>query len=75
MHVHVTEVRAHCRQQDVRVVGRIPYDRSVVAALMRKNTVFEHPCGEVSEEIKRMWQAVRTMLDESGAKENEDTRS
>jgi MinD superfamily P-loop ATPase len=52
-----------CTQQGVRVVGRVPYDRSVVAALMRKNTVFEHPCEKVSAEIRRMWDAVRAMLD------------
>ena len=56
-----------CKQQAVPVVGRIPYSRSVVAALMRKNTVFEHPCEEVSAEISRMWDAVRAMLDESDA--------
>ena len=56
-----------CKQQEVAVVGRIPYSRSVVAALMRKNTVFEHPCEEVSAEIRRMWDAVRAMLDDSAA--------
>jgi len=52
-----------CAQQGVQVVGRVPYNRSVVAALMRKNTVFEHPCGEVTEEIKKMWYGVSTMLE------------
>jgi len=53
-----------CKQQAVPIVGRIPYDRSVVAALMLKNTVFEHPCGEVTAEISRMWDVVRSMLNE-----------
>ncbi len=56
-----------CKQQAVPIVGRIPYDRSVVAALMLKNTVFEHPCGEVTAEIIRMWDAVRSMLNEPAA--------
>jgi len=56
-----------CKQQAVPIVARIPYDRSVVAALMRKNTVFEHPCGEVTAEISRMWDALRSMLNEPAA--------
>jgi len=65
---NTTVIEEFCGQQDVPVVGRIPYNRSVVAALMRKNTVFEHPCEEVSSEIRRMWDAVRAMLDDSGAR-------
>jgi len=57
-------IEEFCAQQSVRVVGRIPYDRSVVEALMQKNTVFEYPCGEVSAEITRMWGALRGMLNE-----------
>jgi len=56
-------IEEFCRQQAVPVVGRIPYDRSVVAALMRKNTVFEHPCGEVSAELKKVWYRLSTMLE------------
>jgi len=55
-----------CRQQAVRVIGRVPYDRSVVAALMQKNTVFEHPCGQVSEEIRRIWDRLRDMVAADG---------
>ena len=51
-----------CSKQAIRVIGKIPYDRSVVAALMQKNTVFEYPCGEVSREIARMWDTLRAML-------------
>lgn len=56
-----------CKQQAIPVVGRIPYDRSVVAALMRKNTVFEHPCEKVSSEISRMWDALQLMLEKPAA--------
>jgi MinD superfamily P-loop ATPase len=56
-------IEGFCKEQAVRVVGRVPYDRSVVAALMRKNTVFEHPCGEVTAEIKKMWYRLSYMLD------------
>jgi hypothetical protein len=29
---------------------------------MQKNTVFEHPCGEVSAEITRMWGSLRSIM-------------
>ena len=55
-------IEGFCAQQDVCVVGKIPYARSVVEALMQKNTVFEHPCGEVSAEISRMWDSITAMV-------------
>jgi MinD superfamily P-loop ATPase len=55
-------IEEFCAQQEVRVVGKVPYNRCVVAALMQKNTVFEHPCGEVSAEISRMWDTLRSMM-------------
>jgi MinD superfamily P-loop ATPase len=55
-----------CTKQAVRVVGRIPYDRSVVAALMQKKTVFEHPCAGVSQEIIKIWDALRQIMRADG---------
>ena len=51
-----------CARRSVSVVARIPYDRSVVAALMQKKTLFEHPCGAVAEEISNMWGRLSGML-------------
>ena len=56
-------IEGFCARQEVCVVGKIPYARSVVAALMQKNTVFEHPCGEVSAEIARMWDTLTAMVE------------
>ncbi|MBN2106802.1 MAG: ATP-binding protein [Deltaproteobacteria bacterium] len=55
-----------CMKQAVRVVGRIPYDRSVVAALMQKKTVFENPCANVSQEIIKIWDALRQIMQADG---------
>ncbi len=49
------------------IVARVPCDRSLVAAVIRKNTVCEHPCEAVSAEIKYMWVRLSVMLDTSVA--------
>jgi len=59
---NTAEIERFCAQKDVPVVARIPYDRSVVAALMQKKTVFEHEdCAAVAEEVRRMWDRLRDM--------------
>jgi MinD superfamily P-loop ATPase len=51
-----------CSLQKVKVAGRIPYDRSVVTALMQRHTVFEHSCGSVAAEITRIWESITAMV-------------
>jgi len=52
-----------CARRSVPVVARIPYDRSVVAALMQKKTLFEHEaCAAVAGEIRDMWKRVQKIL-------------
>jgi MinD superfamily P-loop ATPase len=59
---NTTAIEDLCAQRSVPVVARIPYDRSVVKALLQKQTVFEHEaCAAVAEEIRRMWKRLCAM--------------
>jgi MinD superfamily P-loop ATPase len=55
-------IEAECRLKNIPVCGKLPYDRSVTAAMIRKKTIIEHDCGEVTAVIKAVWSAVRERL-------------
>jgi len=51
-----------CDKRGVRVVGRIPYDKSVTAAMIHKKSAAEYDCGDVSREVVAMWNNVSDAL-------------
>ena len=56
------KIKNICKGKRVRVVGCLPYDRSVITAMIQKKTIAEYDCGEVSREGKRMWNEVKDVL-------------
>ncbi len=52
-----------CAEQNVEIAGRIPYDKSVTAAMIHRKSVAEYDCGEVSRAVKHIWQKVMSYLD------------
>ena len=57
-----TQIEEACRQREVPVVGRIPYDKRVTQAMIAQKSVVEHDCGPVSDAVRQIWQQVRTRL-------------
>jgi len=47
------KIEEKCEERDVPVVGHLPYDKSVTAAMIHKKSVAEYDCGEVSLEVKK----------------------
>jgi MinD superfamily P-loop ATPase len=56
------KIEKRCGEREVPVVGQLPYDKAVTAAMIRKKSVAEHDCGEVSIEVKRMWNEIKEVL-------------
>ncbi len=56
------KIEEKCEERDVPVVGHLPYDKSVTAAMIHKKSVAEYDCGEVSLEVKKMWDKVTAAL-------------
>jgi MinD superfamily P-loop ATPase len=53
------KIEAFCAEQHVSVVGRIPFDRIVVQALVEgKNIIGYAPC-PVADEVYKIWKALR----------------
>jgi MinD superfamily P-loop ATPase len=63
LNLHMTEkIEAHCGQQQVRVVGKIPYDNAVTRAQLIGVSVVEYSGAPVAMEIQRMWDDISIEL-------------
>lgn len=51
-----------CNKNNIPVIGTIPYDEDVIRAQIAGKTVVEYSDGSASQEIKKLWQTVQTML-------------
>ena len=56
------QIESHCQDQRVEVVSRIPFDNVVVEALVEGVPVVEYSDSAVAQEIRRLWQAVSSVL-------------
>lgn len=59
---NVSTIEAFCSKNDLDVAGKIPYDPRVTRAMVNKQSVIEYPCGEVTREIKKVWEKVEKKL-------------
>jgi MinD superfamily P-loop ATPase len=57
------EIVAYCRQQDILVVGQVPYDTVVTRAMVQGQPVTAYePGGAVTLALQDVWEQMRTML-------------
>lgn len=57
------EVEQYCKSEDIPVYGKIPYDESVVKAMVRRRTVMENGNGPVAEAISLLWSELSRAMD------------
>lgn len=63
LNTRVTDkIDAFCREQNIVLVGKIPYDTVFTQAMIHKKTVVEHSDGEVAKDIRAMWERLSTDL-------------
>ncbi len=55
-------IENYCEEKGIELIGKIPYDPSVTRAMINVLSVAEYPCGEVTEEVKRVWRKVEEYL-------------
>ena len=53
-------IEAYCRENKIPLVGKIAFDESVVRAMIERKTVMEFPGGKAKEEIRDIWERLRT---------------
>ena len=55
-------IENYCAEKGIAVAGRIPFDPAVTKAMIHMLAVTEYPCGDVTEETKRVWNKVEECL-------------
>jgi MinD superfamily P-loop ATPase len=55
-------IEKHCRENNAKLIGKIPYDEEVVKSLVQKKSVIEYAYGKAAKVIKDMWQDVSNSL-------------
>lgn len=61
-HENTEKIGARCAEFGVEVIGKIPYDKKVTAAMINKKSVIEHDCGKITESIAHMWGTITGKL-------------
>ena len=56
------DIEEFCKQEGIPIVGKIPYDDTATQAMMAEKTVVEFSEGPMAEEIKSIWQKVKSAL-------------
>ncbi|MBS7653313.1 4Fe-4S binding protein [Candidatus Bathyarchaeota archaeon] len=64
INVNNTEgILSFCREKDIEVVGKIPFNEKVTEAMVNGKTIIEfYPECDVSIEIKGVWEAIKSIL-------------
>ncbi|MBN1398884.1 MAG: ATP-binding protein [Bacteroidetes bacterium] len=57
------EIESYCRNNGVALAGKIKYDTAIIEAMVNKKTVIEYSKGEVSQQIKNVWEIIQNELD------------
>jgi MinD superfamily P-loop ATPase len=56
------KIEAYCKKNDIEMIGKIPFDDSVVKAMVRGKTIMEYGNGSVKKDIIKIWEKIQESL-------------
>jgi len=56
------KIEEHCVKNQVSLIGRVGFDKTVVEAMVEGKTIMEHKDTPVKNEIRQIWDALRNFL-------------
>ncbi len=63
LNVEMTEkIEEYCRRNNISLIGRIGFDKSVVKAMVERKTIIEYSDEKAKEEISKIWNALQNSL-------------
>ena len=63
LNMDMTEkIQQYCEKNNIDLIGKIPFDRSVVEAVVKGKTIIEYTSGKVKQEIINAWEKVQEKL-------------
>lgn len=57
------KIKEYCKKNNISVVGKLPYDNNMTKAMVFEKSVVEYSNGELSDNIKSMWNKVIEALE------------
>jgi len=60
------KITKYCEQNNISVVGKLPYDTSITKAMINQKNVIEFSDGKLSNEIREMWNKIMGLLLSNG---------
>ena len=58
------QIEQYCSKNTLKIAGKIPYSQCVTKAMVNRKSIIEYNCGEVTQEIERIWTNVSQSLDQ-----------
>ncbi|MDH5186016.1 MAG: 4Fe-4S binding protein [candidate division WOR-3 bacterium] len=59
------KIERYCKDNNIDLVGKIPFDESVVRAMVEGKTIIEYPDGKVKEEVINIWNRIEEIKQKS----------
>ena len=57
------KIERYCKENDIDLIGKLPFDKNIVEAMVLGKTIIEYKSGEeVQKEIKRIWRTLQMTL-------------
>ena len=53
------KIERYCKDNNIDLIGKISFDKSIVEAMVSGKTIIEHKSGQVQKEIKSAWQVLQ----------------
>lgn len=52
------EIEKYCRKNNISLIGKISFDKSIVKAMVAGQTIIEYPDGKAKQEIQAIWERI-----------------
>ena len=56
------KIEQYCQNNNVQLLGKISFDKSIVKAMVAAKTIIEYPDGKAKEEISQVWDKLQTQM-------------
>lgn len=58
-----TKIEQYCKENKIDLIGKIPFDKDVVEAMVSGKTIMEYKSGQAQKKIKSAWQVLQKKLE------------
>ena len=53
------QIEQYCKNQNIELIGKIGFDKSIVKAMVKAKTIIEYPDGKAKNEISEIWERLQ----------------